>query len=51
MFVRDIVLFIVTIIFIHHTDITKNNPKKFFRTLAQGEIVQFDVLITVKIMS
>ena len=35
-------------VFVHHTDITKNNPNKYFRLLAQGEAVQFDVVMSTK---
>ena len=31
-------------IFVHHTYITKNKPNKLLRSLAQGDIVQFDVV-------
>ena len=37
-------------IFVHHTDITKNNPNKFLRLLGQGEVVQFGVVMSVKNM-
>ena len=33
-------------VFVHHTEITKNNPNKFLRSLAQGEAVQFDVIMS-----
>ena len=29
--------------FIHYSNIAKNNPNKFIMSLAQGEVLQFDV--------
>ena len=34
-----------TDIFVHQTAITRNNPNKFLRSVAQGEVVQFDVIM------
>ena len=35
-------------IFVHHTNITKNNPNKLLRSLSQGKVVQFDVVMSIK---
>ena len=39
-----------TDIFVHQTFITKNNPNKFLRSVAQGKVVQFDVVMDIKNM-
>ena len=36
-------------VFVHHFDITKYNPDKFNKSFAQGEAVQLDVVMSVKI--
>ena len=36
-------------VFIHQTAIIKNNPKKFLRSVADGEKVQFDVVMGNKV--
>ena len=38
-------------IFVHNTDTTKNNPNKLLRSLSQSEVFQFDVVMSVKVMS
>ena len=38
-------------IFVHHSEIIKNNPNKLLRSLAQGKIVQFDVVMSIKIQA
>ena len=37
-----------TDIFVHQTAITRNNPNKFLRSVVQGEIFQFDIIMIVK---
>ena len=35
-------------IFVYHTEIIKNNSNKFFRSLAKGAVLQFDVVLNIK---
>ena len=37
-------------IFVQNSDIAKNNPKKLIKSLAQGEVVKFDIAIGIKNM-